>query len=146
MLAPLAGTNWIDLNPALRNPGNMPSHVMYPTLSLSPFSSHSSFSVTQMPSLLTPVHVSRNDSVSPNTLEVLVHPNVITISTAFDWNLDVNKKFCYSKANEAEQVQVMERERCFTLQAKHPISIEAFEVAVSCINFFWKPLLIFLKA
>jgi len=85
---------------------------------------------------LNPVHVSRNNSFSLNAVEALVHPNIITIKTSFDWNLEVNKKIYYSKANDTERVQVTERERSFALQAERPITIEGFEMAVRRINFF----------
>jgi len=86
--------------------------------------------------MLTPLVVTRDQIVSPDAPEVLFHSNIITISTAFDWNLDVNKKFCYSKASETEHIQVTERERHFTSQAVCPITLKAFELAVSVPNYF----------
>jgi len=85
--------------------------------------------------MLTPLAATREDLVSFDAPEVLLHPNIVTLSTGFDWNLDVNKKSCYSKVNEAERVQVTERERRFASQAACPINIKAFESEVSVPNF-----------
>jgi hypothetical protein len=120
MLAPVAGTDRIDLNlldSALRNPGD----ISIPLTRIQ--------AATRTPSLSAAVHI------SPNAVEELLHPNVVTISTAFDWNMDVNQKICYSRANQAERIQVTEKERRFASQANSPISIEAFDAAVRYIIF-----------
>lgn len=97
--------------------------------------------------MLTPLVATRDEILSPNA-QVLLHPNIITISTAFNWDMDVNKKFCYSKVNEADRIRVTEMERGFASQAVCPITINAFESAVSltisflsfrkCWLIFWK--------
>lgn len=120
MLAPVAGTDRIDLNlldSALRNNGDI-------SIPLSRIQA-----VSRTPPLSAAVHI------SPNVVEELLHPNVVTISTAFDWNMDVNQKICYSRANQEERIQLTEKERRFASQANSPISVEAFEVAVRYIIF-----------
>jgi len=115
--------------PAIKSLSILSVHTLSPTSSLS-----------------TTVQASRDPIISSTTPDVLLHPNVVTINTAFDWNLDVNKKTCYSKSSQAERIQVTERERHFASQATCPITIQTFESAVSVPIFFWKRWLIFLKA